>query len=364
MSFKEKLKNKKIKVIAGISVLVLVIGAFGITKGMKSKGIEAQGGMDNFIETYYIPEDEKIFINGSVIPKNSKDIFLESGYEISKLNVSNGQVVSKGEALFTAKSSEVLSQIEDLNIQLKELYNQKKSMKDNAQEGIDTSSIDSEIAKLNSEIKSLKNKSYKTTYAPFSGKVYMNEEGTGEEASSYMTLETTEYYMKGKVSEQDLPKIKKNLGVDIYIFATEGKLTGKIASISDRPSTDLSQDVNMGSSSLSYYDVTIDFNEQKGLTNGFHIQASVKVDSESFKIPVSAVMEDEGGTYVYRVVDNIVLRQDVKIKDKTEEVAVIKSGLAPNDVIIKTPTDEIKEGYEMPMGDMNSSEPISMEEGK
>ncbi|MGL5328431.1 MAG: efflux RND transporter periplasmic adaptor subunit [Peptostreptococcaceae bacterium] len=362
MSFKEKIKNKKIKIIVGISVLALIVGGLAISKSIKSKGIEAEGGIDSFIETYYIPENEKIFINGSVIPKQSKEIHLDSGYEISKLNISNGQVVSKGETLFTAKSEEVLSQIDDLNVQLKELYNQKKNTSNNSEEEVDLSSIESEIAKLNSEIKSLKNKSYKTTYAPFSGKVYMNEEESSEESPSYMTIESTDYYMKGQVSEQDLPKIKKDLGVDIYIFATEGKLTGKIASISDRPSTELSGEVNGGgTSSLSYYDVTIDFNSQKGLTNGFHIQASVEIDSKDFKVPTSALKEDESGTYVYRVVDNIIVRQDVKIKDRSEETVVIKSGLAPNDTIIKNPTDEIKEGEEMPM---NVGTSLPMEEGK
>ena len=43
---------------------------------------------------------------------------------------------------------------------------------------------------VKSEIKNLKNKSYKTTYAPISGKVYLEEEGTSSDiASSYMTID-------------------------------------------------------------------------------------------------------------------------------------------------------------------------------
>lgn len=352
--FKEKFRDKKVRIGAIIAIILLIAGGYYFYQKAKMNNIGMEEGMTEFIETYSIPENEKIFINGSIIPKESKKLSLEAGYEVSKLNVSNGQYVNKGDALFTVKSNEVLTQIQDLEQQVKDLNNQKNQVSSNPEQPADVSSIDSEIAKTNSEIKKLKNKSSITTYAPFSGKVYMNESTQSpEEVASYMTLESTEYYMKGKVSEQDLPKLQKDLGVDIYIFATEGKLTGKISSISDRPSSGEESVEGMPGSSLSYYDVSVDFDTQENLTNGFHIQASVEVESKNPKIPTSAMMQDEGGTFVYKVFENKIVKQPIEIENKTDDFTVLKSGLMQNDTIIKYPTEEMKEGDEVPVDSTN-----------
>lgn len=350
MLIKEKFKNickkKKIIMIVGVSAILIVGGYFLMSKN--NTAIEGVvDGVTDIVETYTIADNEKIFINGSIKPKNSKEILLEAGYEISDLKVANGQYVNKGYTLFISKSKEILTQIDDLEQQVKNLNNQKNQASTNPDS--DLTSIDSEITKTNNEIKNLKNKSYITVTAPFSGKVYINNETINEQtAPSYMTLESTEYYMTGQVSEQDLPKISKDMDVDIYVFATEGNLTGKISSILDRPSTKADSMTGSGSS-LSYYDVVIDFDTQENLTNGFHIQASVEVENKSPKIPTTAILQDETGSFIYKVVDGALVKQIVEIENKTDDFTVLKSGISQNDTIIKYPTEEMNEGDIVPV---------------
>ncbi|MGL5314408.1 MAG: efflux RND transporter periplasmic adaptor subunit [Peptostreptococcaceae bacterium] len=356
--FKKISKKKKVIVIVGISAVLVVGGYFLIPKNNTDVSGVVDGVTD-IVETYTIPDNEKIFINGSIKPKNSKEITLEAGYEISDLKVSNGQYVNKGDALFVSKSKEILTQIDDLEQQLKDLNNQKNQASANPES--DLTSINSEITKTNNEIKNLKNKSYITATAPFSGKVYINSETADEQTTpSYMTVEGTEYYMTGQVSEQDLPKISKDMSVDIYIFATEGNLTGKISSILDRPSTQTDSMMGGSGSSLSYYDVVIDFDTQENLTNGFHIQASVEVENKSPKIPTTAILQDETGSFVYKAVDGSLVKQIVEIENKTDDFAILKSGLSQNDTIIKYPTEEMKEGDIVPVDGMSTP---MMEEG-
>lgn len=355
--FKQFSKKKKVIIVSGVCAILIVGGYFLIPKN-NSDIAGVVDGVTDIVETYTIPDNEKIFINGSIKPKNSKDISLEVGYEITDLKVSNGQYVNKGDALFTSKNKEILTQISDLEQQLKDLNNQKNQASSNP-EFSDLASINSEITKTNNEIKNLKNKSYITTTAPFSGKVYINESTDEQAATSYMTVESTEYYMTGQVSEQDLPKISKDMSVDIYVFATEGSLTGKISSILDRPSTQTDSMMSSGSS-LSYYDVIIDFDTQENLTNGFHIQASLEVENKSPKIPSSAILQDGNGNFVYKVVDGSLVKQVIEVENKTEDFAVLKSGLSQQDTIIKYPTDEMNEGDVVPVDSINTP---MMEEG-
>lgn len=331
MSVKEVFQEKKDKILGskkgkiGLAIGLVAILCICIFISKRVGNVGEVDGMEEIVETYSIPENEKIFMNGAIIPKESKSINVDSGYEVTKVNVSNGQYVTKGEALFTAKNQEVLNEISDLESQL-------------------SSAEDPDSIK--SEIKNLKNKSYKTTYAPISGKVYLEEEGTSSDiASSYMTIESADYYMRGKVSEQDLPKIRNGMDVDIYIFATEKEIKGKIASISARPSTSTENQDTMGNNSLSYYDVSVDFNSQEGLVNGYHIQASVEIDSINAKIPATSVLRGEDNKpFVYKVIDNKLVKQTINIESENEDYVVLESGLVQNDMIVKFPTEDMKEG--------------------
>ena len=339
MRFIEKSKNKKI-LIGTIIIIALGSGVFIFTKNNNKNDNTIK--TENMIETYTIADNEKIFINGKIVPTESKDFNIPTEGEISKLNVDNGKLVKKGDLLFTTENESILNEIDSLKIQINDL---EKSNSEN------DSIINSEINKLNSQISILNKKAYINTYAPFDGKIYLNEESNISD-SSFMTLQSNTFYMKGITSEQDLSRLKIDDPAEVLILSTEQKIIGRISFISDRPTS--SENMVGENSSLSYYDINISFENQENLVNGFHVQASIEIIDNLSKIPTSALVKTDDEVYVFKVIDGILKKQNVEIVSSNDEFTVIKSGLDKNDIIVKYPIDNMKEGD--PINFYNSDE--------
>ena len=196
MSFLGKFKNKKIKIAVGIAVVSsLSIGGYYLYN-KESNTVQSE---ENYVETYTIADNEKIFINGVILPTKSQEFSMPTEGEISKLNVTNGKIVKEGDVLFTVKNESIISEIEILKIQISEL---KKSNVDN------DPIISAEINKLEAQVSSLNKKAYIDTTAPFAGKVYLNDQNGNSESTSMITLQSSTFYMKGLASEQDLAKLQ------------------------------------------------------------------------------------------------------------------------------------------------------------
>lgn len=363
MSFLEKFKNKKVAIGVGVFVIVaLGVGIFIYNKN-KINGDDLSVD-ENYIETYTIADNEKIFINGVITPTKTQD-FNPNQENMSKVNVTNGKVVNEGDLLYTTKNQDAIDQIDDLKSQVNTLKNQVDKLKkanSSNDSGVNSeiSGLNSDISKLNSQISSLEKKAYLETYAPFAGKVYLNETSDGPEQSAFMTLESNEYYMKGQASEQDLPKLQIDDPVDVLVFSNNKKLTGRISYISDRPSTAIN-DMNMGGqSNLSHYDIIISFENQEELTNGFHVQASIEVRDSMVKIPTSAVLEskkdDKTENYVFEDLNGILKKRVIEINDQNDEFTTVKSGLDKNISIVRYPSEDMKEGDPVNTGNVPNSE--------
>lgn len=337
MSFLKKIENKKIKIGICISVFAaLLVGGYFLTKSKideKNLALESE----SYIETYTIADSEKIFVNGTILPTESKDFNLPGEGDISTLKVQNGQSVKKGDLLFTVKNDLILSEIDSLKSQINVLKN----------ENIENDpSLNIEISKLEEQVSSLNKKAYTNTYATFNGKIYLNESSEEQPISSFMTLISNEFYMKGQVSEQNLPKLNIDDPAKVLIFSNEKNLNGRISFISDRPSTGTNNmDMNMGGQgNLSYYDIKISFDSQDGLVNGFHSQATIEIVDTLVKVPTSAILEDENGSYVFKDYNGVLKKQVVEIESKNDDFTVVKSGLDKLEVIIRYPSPEMLEG--------------------
>lgn len=349
MSFLEKFKNKKVVVGLGAFVIIaLGVGVFIYNKNKLNN--EQLDEMQSYVETYTIADNEKIFINGTIVPTKSKDF--NPTEEISKLNVTNGKVVKEGDLLYTVKNQSILDEIDDLKVQLSEA---KKI--NTANDPVLKTEKDKEISKLNAQISILDKKAYTSTYAPFTGKVYLNEQSeSSEQTSSLMTVISNEFYMKGQASEQDLSKLQLDDPVDVLVFSNDKNLAGRISFISDRPSSETT-DMNMGGQgNLSYYDINIAFDNQEGLVNGFHVQANIEIQDSLAKIPTSAIIRIEDKPYVFKDLNGIIKKQSVEISSENEEFTVVKAGLDKKDVIIRYPSEDMKEGDPVNTGAEYSTE--------
>lgn len=331
MHFLERFNKKIIISTSIILVLALGIGVFIYSRNKNNNNISE--GADNYIETYTISDNEKIFINGKIVPTESKDFQMPTEGEISKLNVTDGKVVKKGDLLFTTKNDSIVDEIDNLKSQISEL---KKSNTEN------DPLINTEISKLNAQVSALDKKAYINTYAPFDGKVYLNENSSDSvESSAFMTVQSSTFYMKGQASEQDLAKLKIDDNAEVLIFSTDQKITGRVSFISDRPT---SNDMMDNNSSLSYYDINISFEDQSNLVNGFHVQATIEIIDTLAKIPTSSLIKTDDETYVFKSIDGILKKQGVEIASSNDEFTVIKSGLDKKDIIVRYPQPDMKEG--------------------
>ena len=326
MSFFKNLKDKKVKI--GIGVILLGALSIGIYY-FKSDNTNSSLSDENYVETYTIADNEKIFINGVILPTKSKEFTLPSEDGISKLNVTNGKIVKEGDPLFTVKNEAIINEIDILKTQINEL---KKSNIEN------DPIMTSEINKLEAQVSLLDKKAYINTTAPFAGKVYLNEEGT----NSTITLESNTFYMKGQTSEQDLPKLQIDDPVSVTVLSTNKKVSGRVSLISDRPSTNQGDNTNP---SLSYYDINISFENQENLVNGFHVQACIEITDNLCKVPTTSILRDENDKpYVFESFDGILKKQIVEIYSENEEFTIIKGGLDKQDIIVRYPSEQMSEG--------------------
>lgn len=338
------MKKKQLIIITIVTIIMIAIVCFA---GLKSK---QANNKDKKIEKYTITSSEKVFIDGKISPEISKDFYLDASKGVvDKVKVSNGQIVKKGDVLFTYKNDQIDVQIEQVKNQVKTIEVQKNqsglisgSEKSSI---IDTKSINNQISELKNQINSLEKKKYIDIVADFDGKAYVGNSEPDKNAP-ILTLKTTTFYIKGKISEKDQPKIKAGDPVNIFIISLKKSVTGKINFVGDRPVTsDIAAAANaQAQGNISYYDVNITCDNQQNLTDGFHVQAICKLSSEPIKIPNTSVIKNGKDSFVYRVVEKKLKRQFVTVEKSENGYSIIKSGLAENDVIVKNAAASLKEG--------------------
>lgn len=397
------MKKKLIIVISTVVILTGVgVGSYYLKTSM-NKSNKAN------MEFYIVPSTDKVFINGEIRPENTDTIYLEpTRGEVDKVNVKNGDVVKKGEPLFTYKNAAVEGQIEQLQFQLTSakkqrdaLVKQKEEMKKKETEAkkqieeaqknmeamksqkrevasnqsqlaeisnmtkgqqmptnigssqISTESVDNQISLLEKQIKSLKEKEYYTVKASINGKIIMSE-NKGNPTEPYIKIESNNYYISGSVNEKDQPKIKEGQEVYINILSTNQNIKGKITKVSSNPENGSSSALMAakssvqtgGGNSMSYYTVDITPDTQEGLTNGFHVQASVNLEQKPIEIPKSAILKDDSGKeYVFLNVDGKLKKQQVTYSNKEgDKDKVIVNGLKESDEVVINPSISMKEG--------------------
>lgn len=347
MKFKSKINlNKKQKIIIGITSLALVLGGgYGYIQISKEK--EHQRLEASRVDLYQVPGREKIFMNGKLLPLKSQKLSVnpEQG-ELSQIKVENNTYVEKGAPLFTCKNSSQIKEIESLKLEI----SAKTKEKSNAADEETKLAIDTEIKQLNAQIAQLNKTAYSTVYAPFSGKVYLNESST--ENPFVMTLETKDLYVKGQVNERDSYKISLEQGVEINVVATNDKYSGLITSIGDRPYEGEDAGQGMGAdSSMTKYEVNMSIDNQENLKNGLNVQIVALSGTTDKKIPNVSVLQEGDKYYVYKVENEIARKAEIKVKEKKDDYYLVDGGIKENDEIIKDVfTTDIKDGEKVYTG--------------
>ncbi|GAA0116113.1 efflux RND transporter periplasmic adaptor subunit [Clostridium senegalense] len=344
-----------------ILLILLIISASTVGFYLLKKNMTSKGN-DKKIELYTIPASEKVYVNGVITPSESEDIFLDpTKGTVNEVAVENNQAVTKDELLFTYKNDAVSDQIYELNSQIsstkkqieqleKEKSNLKTQLGGTAPLDGVTSQLEplkAQLSSLQDQVSHLKNKEYTNVNSPIDGNVILHD--SKEATSPYMTIETTDLYVKGNISEKELPKLKEKQTANILVLPTNQSLKGKVSSVGNRPLSSQAVSLNGagaagGSSDISHYGVNISLDSQTGLTNGFHVQATINLTDPTIKIPKTAVLGQKDNYYVFKSVNNKTVKQKIKYSKESEGNVIVTEGLKENDVIIKKPSPEMKEG--------------------
>ncbi|EGT3600047.1 efflux RND transporter periplasmic adaptor subunit [Clostridium perfringens] len=374
---------KKKYIIAIVTVVILAgvgVGSYFLKQSMNKESVAT-------MEIYTVPSTDKVFVNGKIEPEKVENIFLDATKgTVDKVEVKNGDVVEKGDTLFTYKNEQVQSQVEQLELQLNSAKSQKeeinkqnaeakKQLEDLKKAGLEnqmpqggqmpnlgqnaggelsTGNVDEQIKLLEKQIKALKDKEYYKVTAPIDGKIILAE-SSGNPTQPYITVESGDYYISGSVNEKDQPKIKEGQEVEITILSTNKNVKGKISSVGNTPVDNgaslAAQTGAQGGTggNMSYYEVKITPDSQEDLTNGFHVQASVNLDKKPIEIPKEAILSGDNEEFVFKNVDGKLVKQVITYspKEGSEDIVIVSSGLNEEDKIVSNPTPNMKEGMKV-----------------
>ncbi|WP_270839756.1 efflux RND transporter periplasmic adaptor subunit [Peptacetobacter hiranonis] len=356
------IKNHK----KGTAVVVVILLAAGFMVGTDYvRRTKEEQKLREKYEIYKIPAYENIDINGMVTPRESKQYANPENNSLSDISVENGQEVNDGDLLFTTKDNSVIEQINVLKSQLTSLNSQKSRLSKNNKDNINNeaiASINAQISSVEAQISALNSSAYVKNTAPFAGKVYINDQNSTDMNTSFISLVSNEFFMKGYVSEDDLEKVQVDQTVSIKVNSSDKKMTGRISYVSDRPTTTKTKEMK---DNLSYYEVDISFEDQEGLVNGFHVDADLEIVSNEYKVPTTAVLKSGDSAYVMKDLDGILKKQEVTIVKTGKNVTKIVTNLEPGDRILKHPDKTMKEGDAIPSaGLVDKSPKIDPEELK
>ena len=356
-------------------------------------------------EYYKIDSVEKVFINGTLTPRESESIYIDSTKgEISEVHVTNGQAVNAGDSLFTYNNTVIEAQIDEISEQITANENSKVSINNkltnaknnlaekenqlnklkkqleefNFQDQVEADNISMNIQQTTAEVSAYKEQvsayedqidSVKTTLnslynkkekltadknfvvtAPISGTIVLSS-NEKDYTQPYIIIESQELIVKGIVSEKDYTKIKVDDDISVSIISTNETIEGKILEIDDRPVSNtelnLSQVTQTTNTNVSYYNVLITLNSQENLINGFHSQGKVTLGDDTIKVFKTSVINEEGKSYVFIDKDGILDKVEISIQQEDGEYVIVESGLNANDVVMKNPTSETKEGVKV-----------------
>jgi len=179
--------------------------------------------------------------------------------------------------------------------------------------------------------------------APISGIVAKRHVQPGEklafDAPLMAIVDLSELEVQAQVPVSDVPQIRKGMPTSVDIEGIRGRsFSGRVERIN--PSTE------PGTRTVNVY-VSLP-NEESLLKAGMFARVSLTTEpeTESLSLPMSAVRSDGQQSYVWVIADGKLARRNVSTgrRDERAQWVEVTSGLTPNDVVLATKFDNLKDG--------------------
>jgi len=297
------------------------------------------------------------------------DIYAKVNSFVKKLYVDIGSQVSEGQLLAVLEAPEITSQLAAAESRLKSqeaVYISSKATYDRLYQTSQTpgtiaqNDLDVALAKMNSDLAQLdaakadykeiaETKNYLELHAPFSGVIsmrnvnlgaYVGPSGKGSDLPIFVLQEQKKLRLIISVPEVYTDFINKKGEVKFTVQALPNQtFTAKVARLAGAVGDKLrSERVEM--------DV---YNDNKKLLPGMAAEVIIPLPAmdSSFVVPKSAVVNSTIKPFVIKVVNNKVQWVNVQIGRTVDDKEEIYGALSPGDQLIKTATEEIRDGADV-----------------
>ena len=338
--------TRNFAVLCALLLLVSLTACSGNSDQIKVKTAAAQTGQLN----------ASYSITGALVPAQTAVIAAPFTARVTAVSVTEGDRVTAGQVLARLDDSQLRAQLAQAsaNYQVTQssrtqakisldnaastlartqsLYNQgavSKSDLDNAQKAYDlaknqystssSASADSALASVDSIKVQIANAQIKS---PFSGVVLSKNINAGENVTVGTNLlsvaDMSSLMLKGTIPQEALPYIKVNdpvnLMIDIYPART---FKGTIHDIGA-----------MSVSTGTYFPIEVSIANGENLSSGLSANASIIIKgTEQVLVPVSAVVENNGSSYVFIIKDGVAVKTTVITGLRNDKKIEILKGL-------------------------------------
>lgn len=293
----------------------------------------------------YQPLDNQVYATGSLIANEIINISSEVAGKIVYLNISEGQVVTKGQLLARVNDADLKAQLKKLEVQLTIA----KSKEDRAKKLLDINGLSIEEYEdalnshniLKAEIEYTKALLAKTEIrAPFTGKLgfKMVSEGSFVSTSTVISTlqQTNPIKIEFSVPERYTQQVKVGNTIFFKVDGLEEDYTAKVYAL--QPNIDInSRSVVMRATAN---------NAGNKLKPGAfaRINLSLGVDEKAIMIPTQAIIPVLKGQQVLLVKNGIVKAQPVTVGFRGDEKVQIIEGINIGDTILTTALMSLREG--------------------
>ncbi len=360
--------SKKYKVIIACVVILLLLAAGGWYI-LKNFGNSEEGTEVYMQKVSMLTGDFGLIsdrYSGVVESQQTIDFKRSGDREINEIYVKEGDVVTKGTALFKYDVSKAETDIANANLDIEGLNND-ISVLQSSGGGIDA---ELQISQKQIEIRQIQEQINRwqlelndaVVTSTIDGVIKSVSDGTqtdsmGNEKPIVVVMETGDFRVKGKISEQSISMITTGQPVIVRSRIDESQIwRGTISKIEAEPVAEQDKMMDMyedmegsGSSSYPFY-ITLESTE--GLMLGQHVfiemdfgQGEIK---EGIWIDQGFVLENEDGThYVWSENNGKLIKKDVEIGEFDEEMWTVEivSGLSKDD-LIAWPDETLEEGMD------------------
>ncbi len=156
---------------------------------------------------------------------------------------------------------------------------------------------------------------------------------------AFKIVDLQDMKVAAQVEEVDIPQIKQGQCAQIYLDAyPDLTFAGEVVQVGVKAET--------GSAGTTVFPVTVQMDRTEiPLRLGYNATVDIEVLGKTgvIAVPATALIE-EGGVFVYVVVDGKAQRREICLGDRTEEWAEVVSGLEEGERIVVEGAAKVKEG--------------------